>query len=71
MCKSCMALKVEEGKGDIRGSVDRLGDTERGGHSGSQDVRCPCATKKVRLTDKREAGEAASLQRETDHRKDE
>ena len=42
-----VALRLEEGNGDIRDSVDRLGDTEHGrGHSGGQDVRCPCATKK-------------------------
>ena len=43
-----VALRLEEGNGDVRDSVDRLGDTEHGrGHSGGQDVRCPCATKKV------------------------
>ena len=65
MCKSCTALKVEEGNGDIRGSVDKLRDTE--GQERVGDVRCPRATKKVGPTDKREAGEATSLQRETDH----
>ena len=47
------ALRVADGNGDIRGSVDRLGDMD--GPEQAGDVRCPCgpcATKKVGASEK-------------------